>query len=376
MDFPLIGTGKRLAMADYQAVATRYSVPLENLRAVVKVEAAGSGWSGGKLIKSLYEGHVMYRNAVGGIRTRLANTGLAWRRWDRKRYARGTRAQHDRIRQAVAIASDAGFKAASYGLPQVLGENHKMCGFAKAADLVEYMLRGEAEQLDVMMRFVRGAGLLKALQAGQWQRFARGYNGPGYKKNRYDRKLAAAVRLYRRSPADGFDGNGDVKTVTTRPKAPDPNVKMVQAALNTLIEAGLNVDGWPGQKTQAAVLAFQRGHPDLANDGLIGPQTIAAIESALEHKAAKPAAKTADKASASITSVASVGAAATASAGLPWQVGAALAGIAVLALVGWLLYRWKFAQRFDQERAHETNMAADDAIEVEAWADRDHEFQR
>jgi lysozyme len=38
------------------------------------------------------------------------------------------------------------------------------------------------------------------------------------------------------------------------------------------------VDGWNGPKTSAAVLAFQKNHPDLKDDGILGPATKAQID--------------------------------------------------------------------------------------------------
>ena len=376
MKFPLVGTGDRLAMADYQAVADRYKVPLAHVRAVAKVEAAGSGWSG-RLIKALYEGHVCYRNATGKTRNALVRKGLAWPRWDRSRYARGTPAQHDRIRDAVKIAGDAGFKAASYGLGQVLGENAKMCGFDSAEEMVRYNLRGEAEQLDTMFRFIRGAKLMTALRRGQWKAFARGYNGPGYAKNRYDTKLAAAARLYTRSPAHGLDHNGNIAQRVAKPSEPDPNVRDVQKRLNALGYGPLQVDGWSGSRTRAAVLKFQEAHPDLKNDGIIGPNTMAALERAaerLEQRDTKQVAEATGTVKPAV--LAGAGAVATAVPGLPWQVGVGVVVAAVAIIAGVILYRRWYASRFDQELEHDHNRAQGLVTEVEAWADRPREFAR
>jgi hypothetical protein len=40
--------------------------------------------------------------------------------------------------------------------------------------------------------FLKGSGLLPALRSLDWAAFAKGYNGPGYSANKYDRKLAKA----------------------------------------------------------------------------------------------------------------------------------------------------------------------------------------
>lgn len=59
-------------------------------------------------------------------------------------------------------------------------------------------------------------------------------------------------------------------------------VKSVQDSLNRLQNAGLAVDGSYGPKTKAAVETFQRAHPPLDVDGWAGTQTQAAIKAALQ----------------------------------------------------------------------------------------------
>jgi len=373
MQFPLVGSGnkQRLGREDYEAIARHYNVPLAHLRAVVKIEAAGSGFTWGGLIKALYEGHVMYRNA-GPHRNALVSRGLAWPKWNRKRYKKGTRAQHDQIAKAYDVAGDHALKAASYGLPQVLGENHAMCGFKTAGKMVTYMLEGEIRQLDVMMRFIKATGILAALRKGQWHKFARRYNGPKYKRNRYAQKLAAAVRLYKRSPDHGLTGGGNIRVESARQKQPDENVRDVQRALNKLGYGPIAADGWSGPKTSKAVRAFQEHHPDLANDGIIGPQTMAALDMALKHKAHKPVVEKATGL-ASVGGTAGVGAAATAvtvAQGLPWQVGAIIACLVVVGIVGLVAYRWWFKDRFDQEEAKAGFAEIGLTIPMKPWADR------
>ena len=61
---------------------------------------------------------------------------------------------------------------------------------------------------------------------------------------------------------------------------PDPTIRWVQQGLNTLMRAGLIVDGMPGPATAAAVQAFQ-GANGLVADGIMGPATIATLRTRL-----------------------------------------------------------------------------------------------
>ena len=55
------------------------------------------------------------------------------------------------------------------------------------------VLKGRSE---LMLRFIEKSGLTDALEQADWRAFARGYNGPDYTKNDYDRKLAKAYETH------------------------------------------------------------------------------------------------------------------------------------------------------------------------------------
>jgi hypothetical protein len=56
------------------------------------------------------------------------------------------------------------------------------------------MAASERNQLEAFVRFVESdAGLLAALQRGDWEAFARRYNGPAFRTHGYDARLASAV---------------------------------------------------------------------------------------------------------------------------------------------------------------------------------------
>ncbi len=67
------------------------------------------------------------------------------------------------------------------------------------------------------------------------------------------------------------------EAVSSPPAEPSAEVREAQEILTT---KGFNpgaIDGWMGKKTRAAVIAYQRAHPDLANDGVLGPATLAQL---------------------------------------------------------------------------------------------------
>jgi hypothetical protein len=68
---------------------------------------------------------------------------------------------------------------------------------------------------------------------------------------------------------------------------PDPTIRWVQMALNTLVQAGLNTDGIAGPATTGAVSSYQAAHGLLA-DGIAGSATINMLTDNLKAAAALP----------------------------------------------------------------------------------------
>jgi peptidoglycan hydrolase-like protein with peptidoglycan-binding domain len=121
-----------------------------------------------------------------------------------------------------------------------------------------------------MVRYIDKAGLIKALNSHDWQAFARGYNGPGYAKNAYDKKLAAAYDR-RASGAKHPAGTGPLLRLGSKGEA-------VADIQNRLVRLGypLQVDGLFGPATRDAVRRFQKDK-GLAADGIVGAKTRAAL---------------------------------------------------------------------------------------------------
>lgn len=61
------------------------------------------------------------------------------------------------------------------------------------------------------------------------------------------------------------------------PEANADDIRLWQADLAALGLYGGAIDGIAGAKTRAAVIAYQRSHPDLVADGIVGPATRASL---------------------------------------------------------------------------------------------------
>lgn len=151
------------------------------------------------------------------------------------------------------------------------------------------------------------------------------------------KKLAGLVRR-RKDEANLFlNGNyagvtsskpeGEPREATAEPTKPDPVVKEAQEILTS---KGFNpgaIDGWMGEKTRAAVIAYQKAHPHLVADGVLGPATLSQLR--------RDAATVREAVTKGAGSAVGSGALALAT-GLPW--GWIAAGVAV-AVVGYVAYR-------------------------------------
>jgi hypothetical protein len=105
--------------------------------------------------------------------------------------------------------------------------------------MVARMSDSENAQFGAMARFIKANGLDGALRTHDWARFAAGYNGPNYRINNYDTRLAA------------------VFAQVSRGALPDLRVRAAQIYLTFLGYDPHGVDGIMGRMTRAALNDYQ-----------------------------------------------------------------------------------------------------------------------
>lgn len=167
------------------ALALDVSVPA--LQAVVEVESAGSGFLPDGRPKILFESHIFSR--LTGSRFDKSHPTLSTAAPARQYYRLD---QYLRLYAALQLDADAAVQSCSWGLFQIMGFNHAACGEKSLYGFVLAMHHNEDAHLQLFVQFVRDRGLARHLRTRSWAEFAHGYNGPGFKENRYDEKLAAA----------------------------------------------------------------------------------------------------------------------------------------------------------------------------------------
>lgn len=222
-----IGVGKRLDDIDLPKLGARIGVGEDEIHALVDVETAGGGFDKIGRPRLLFEPHVFYRNLTGAKRDEAVRAGLAYPKWGTKPYPADS---YPRLKQAMDIDETAALKSASWGLGQILGENHKMVGYATPQDMVLAFMADEENHLSAMVEFIKAAHIDDDLKAHRWAVVARVYNGPGYAANHYDTKLAAAYAKWAKIKDTPYvPGQEDPVTAPSEPtvETPPPVVPVV-----------------------------------------------------------------------------------------------------------------------------------------------------
>lgn len=189
--------------------------------------------------------------------------------------------------------------------------------------------------------FNLGTGAMGWVWADFWRagklKEAAAYLGSHYNTAK-GKKLAGLVRR-RKEEADLFLTGSYAGVSVTKPEGvpreetpvkpglQDPVVREAQELLTAQgIDPGA-IDGWMGKKTKAAVIAYQKAHPHLKADGIIGVATLTQLR--------RDAAAAKEAVTKGVSSAAGSGILAFV-AGLPW--GWIAAGVAI-AVVAWVAYR-------------------------------------
>lgn len=190
----------KLCENDFVRAAKLLDVEVAAIKAVQEVETGGRGGFiriGYPTI--LFEGHIFWsqlkKQGLNPEDYVVGNEDILYPKWTKKFYKQGM-AEYDRLSRAKNINETAALCSASWGMWQIMGFNYAACGCASVYDFGTEMQLHEGTQLNLFVEFLRTNGLDKYLRNKDWAQFARHYNGPGYKENRYDEKLESAYRKH------------------------------------------------------------------------------------------------------------------------------------------------------------------------------------
>lgn len=197
---------KLLAEQDLVDFARHYNLELAAVKAVNEVESNGRGFLVDGRPRILFEGHVFWKELTKKgvdpqqfLSSRTAN--VLYKNWTKKHYAGGAGEYH-RLEKAAGMSDmqevhDAAYGAASWGAFQVMGYHAQSLGYASVDHFVAKHYEHEREHLKAFGKYLEVNSLISSVKKKNWEAFARGYNGPGYKENRYDEKLQKAYNQYK-----------------------------------------------------------------------------------------------------------------------------------------------------------------------------------
>lgn len=299
MDFT--GNARRLAPGDVAAAAAKIGVTEAHLRAVFEVETDGSGFDAKGRPDILPERHVFYRElGKTPLRDKAVKLGLAYPKWGTKPYPKGSDGCYALLEQMMEVDETAALKSCSWGLGQVMGNEFDEAGYTSVQSMVDDFCDSELAQLSGMCNLIKHRNLDDALRAQDWARFALRYNGSGYKKNRYDTKLAAAYAKWVKRLGNPKAPAPEADDGSLRVGSSGPRVKALQELLNARNYHVGKADSDFGNLTRDAVNAWKadNGVSPITADGVVDAKTLAAID------ASKPRPLSAERTEATASEVA------------------------------------------------------------------------
>lgn len=191
----LIGIGRIKGSLD--ELARKYELEPAVILAIQSVESGNNGYLPDGRAKILFEGHIFWRMLKAAGKNPAdyvkGNEDILFEKPDRSKYTRGA-GEYVRLEKAEKIDRVAALKSASWGEFQIMGFNHQAVGYPDVDSFVESMKQPGAGQIRAVLSFMDHNHLLPLVRGPNknWAKFAAAYNGPGYKKNRYDAKLQKA----------------------------------------------------------------------------------------------------------------------------------------------------------------------------------------
>lgn len=175
--------------AEIETLATRLGCTAKQLKAMAKVESGGSAYDKQGRPKILFERHLFHRHALKD------HPPSAWNNPNPGGYNEDS---WEKLTRAACQEVDAAFGAVSWGKFQVLGMHWRGLGYPSPLEMAYSTVTGEAAHYEMLARYIERFNLKAALaklstNPADNVALARGYNGPQFKRFRYDEKLAEAM---------------------------------------------------------------------------------------------------------------------------------------------------------------------------------------
>lgn len=197
--YPWEGQGQKLTDYDIPFIGSMIGVGEDEIHALLDVESRGTGFTKQGVI-CLFESHVFYRQLPKEKKSRALNLGLAHTSWSKAKASGNYKNNYARLVQAYNFDQKAALESTSWGLGQIMGFNYKSAGYSSAEEMVLSFSESEANQLKGMIKFIIHNKLDGKLRKHDWTGFARGYNGSGFRANRYHIRLKERYEWWQKKP--------------------------------------------------------------------------------------------------------------------------------------------------------------------------------
>jgi hypothetical protein len=252
------GRAAAIAAAEMAALADELGCHPADLEAIAEVESGGFGWYRDGRIKILFEKHWFFKLVAVALRATALKYGLARKSWvsPSKGGYRDQKTPDQRyaiLAKAIDLDREAAFASVSIGRFQIMGFNHKICGFASASAMWMKFLDSERHQLRAFANFLKSKGLIAAIRRRDFAKVEKGYNGGGLggayarrMKAESDKLRAGKWKNYRPgslkvAPAPAIRAAEPVTELPKVEPVPDPIAMPERAEPSTLLMFLLNI---------------------------------------------------------------------------------------------------------------------------------------
>ena len=184
------GKGFPLDEEGMAKVTGRLGTGVAEVWAVLTVETRGCGFLPDRRPFILYERHIFSRET--SRKFDLSHPDISNRTTGG--YGAGGPNQYDRLFRAIGLDRRAALRSASWGIGQVMGFNAETAGYGDVEEMVAAMTESETEQLLAMSGEILRNKLDGPLRSHDWATFAKGYNGPAYRKTTMIRGFLPRIR--------------------------------------------------------------------------------------------------------------------------------------------------------------------------------------
>jgi Putative peptidoglycan-binding domain-containing protein len=192
---------RTLQSNDLTSAAKLLGVSVAAVATIAQVESSGHGFDATGRPVILFERHQFYRQLISNGTPEAKANELAERmpnivNQKRGGYIGGS-GEFGRFASASQIDETSAIESCSWGMFQIMGYHWARLGYVDAQDFKLHMQESEGEQLQAFCKFIlTDKKLHKAVMDSNWPVVAEIYNGPAYKENHYDVKLARAFEQF------------------------------------------------------------------------------------------------------------------------------------------------------------------------------------